>query len=57
MATSWWMHHILAELPRTALESEIAQAVLTSFAQRIWENNELCVKIDKAGKSEFRRGT
>jgi hypothetical protein len=54
MAMSWTIPKKTVELARTALETEIAKAALPSFAQIIWENNELCVKIDKAGKSEFR---
>lgn len=54
MAMSWTVPQSTVDLVKKALQSQLGKAAIPSFAQINWEANELSVKIDKAGKSEFR---
>ena len=39
---------------KSTVEGLLKSKGLPSFAEVIWQGNEMCVKIDKGGKSEFR---
>ena len=39
---------------KSTVEGALKSKGLPSFAEVVWQGNEMCVKIDKGGKSEFR---
>lgn len=54
MALGWIFAQKKLDEVKTAVQAELTKSGIPSFASVAWEANELCVKIDKGGKSEFR---
>ncbi len=54
MAMNWSVEGKTADVIRQSIDAALNQMGIPSFAQVGWEKDELCVRIDKAGKSEFR---
>lgn len=56
MALSWTVRQSTLENVKSAINTSLQNMSLPSFATVAWEGNELIVRIDKGGKSEFRLG-
>lgn len=56
MALTWTVKQKNIENVKTDIDSSLKKMSLPSFANVCWEGNELCVRIEKGGKSEFRLG-
>ncbi len=54
MALNWEIQETDLELCKTKINEAIQLAGLPDFAKVVWDKNEMCVRIEKAGKSEFR---
>lgn len=54
MPLSWKVPQKNLDDVKQQVKTALDQTGIPSFAQVIWEQNEMCVKIDKGGKSEFR---
>lgn len=54
MPLNWNVAGKTCEEVKSKIESELKSKGLPSFADVSWQGNELCVRIDKGGKSEFR---
>ncbi len=54
MGLSWHSKDSNIEQIRSHIDACIAHAQIPSFASLLWENDELCIRINQAGKSEFR---
>jgi hypothetical protein len=54
MAFNWKCSNQNIDVLKTSLEAALKSKGLPSFADISWQGNELCVRIDKGGKSEFR---
>ena len=53
-AFNWKVPNKSAEEVKTAVEGLLKSKGLPSFADVTWQGQEMCVRIDKGGKSEFR---
>jgi hypothetical protein len=51
---NWNVKGSTVDNAKQSIEAAVSKIGLPSFAKFVWENDELCVQIDKAGKSEFR---
>lgn len=56
MAFNWTVKQSSIPTVKSAIDASLQKMSMPSFASVNWEGDELCVKIDKAGKSEFRIG-
>jgi hypothetical protein len=56
MAIDWKVSGKSCDEVKSALLATLKTHPVPSFAEITWVNNEMCVKIDKAGKSEFKLG-
>ena len=54
MALNWNCPNLNVDSLKSQLETALKSKGLPSFADIVWAGNELCVRIDKGGKSEFR---
>lgn len=54
MALNWIFAQKSVEDVKNAVKSELSKNEIPDFASVSWEANEMSVKIDKGGKSEFR---
>lgn len=54
MALNWTIPEKTLDTAKQVIDSTLSKMPIPSFAQVSWDKDELCVKIDKAGKSEFR---
>jgi hypothetical protein len=54
MALNWKCANQTTDTLKASLEGALKSKGLPSFADISWQGNELCVRIDKGGKSEFR---
>lgn len=54
MAFNWKVAGKNPDEVKSAVEGALKTKGLPSFADVSWQGNEMCVKIDKGGKSEFR---
>lgn len=54
MPLNWIVAGKTCEEVKSKIEAELKSKGLPSFADVSWQDNDLCVRIDKGGKSEFR---
>jgi len=51
---AWTLKELSMDETRKKIDGLLSQFKLPPFARISWEKDELCVHIDKGGKSEFR---
>ena len=54
MKQSWIIQNTDVDKVKKLLSETMQKSDVPTFVKTTWEQNELCVKVDKNGKSEFR---